>query len=100
MILAASSLANVLASTSLTSLDLYGNRMEKRKATGRWELSRDGQFLLLHIEQNTDPSLSGGIKVVQINQLDDHGLVLEEVMKESETEEFFEVENRVFTFIR
>lgn len=78
----------------------YGNQASSVTEKGQWELSRDGQFLLLHIFECSEPNLVQGVKVIKVNHLDGHALVLEEVMKESHLNQFFDSENKVFTFIK
>ena len=78
----------------------YGNSESSVTEKGQWELSRDGQFLLLHVFECSEPNLAQGVKVVKVNHLDGHALVLEEVMKESQLSQFFDSKNKVFTFIK
>ena len=91
---------NINFDTNGSFVHEYGNRATTVIEKGQWEISRDGQFLLLHIHESNEPISSNGVKVIKINQMDDHGLVLEDVMKEGGVGHFFDTKNRVFTFIR
>ena len=71
----------------------YGNKNKTIAEEGTWEISKDGRFLLL---QNG----MGQTQVIKISQVDNHGLVLEQVMETNTVGEFFGVSNRVFAFIK
>ncbi|HFA47905.1 MAG TPA: hypothetical protein ENJ95_02665 [Bacteroidetes bacterium] len=71
----------------------YGYQNEVREKSGTWDISKDGQYLLLN-------DAGAGIKVVRIEQIDGHGLTLEQVMKSSELNDFFSSKNKTFTFIK
>ena len=78
----------------------FGDNKEKVIEKGAWEISKDGQFLLLHISAKDDIETITGTAVIRIAQVDDHGLVLEQVMKTSSVNEFFEATNKTFAFIK
>ena len=71
----------------------YGNSQQNIRESGTWKVSKDSQFLLLEKE-------GAGCQVVRIGQVDDHGLVLEQVMRSSEINEFFDASNKMFAFIK
>lgn len=72
----------------------YGNQQDVADEKGSWEISRDGQFLLLRSNSGA------GIEVVRINTVDDHGLVLDQVMRTSEIGEFFCSDAKSLAFIK
>lgn len=78
----------------------YGNNSKKVVENGTWEISKDNQFLLLHVADGDNLEATKNTQVIRIAQVDDHGLVLEQVMKTSDVNEFFGATNKTFAFIR
>ncbi|MEO1258809.1 MAG: hypothetical protein AAFZ15_08420 [Bacteroidota bacterium] len=71
----------------------YGSTQQNIEVRGTWKVSKDGRFLLLEKKD-------GSYQVVRIGQVDDHGMVLEQVMKSSEINQFFQASNKTFAFIK
>ena len=78
----------------------YGNQSETITENGTWEISKDAQFLLLQITESNAPENGLGTAVIRIAHLDEHGLVLEQVMKTNVINDFFAATNKTFTFIK
>ena len=78
----------------------YGSHMKKIKESGSWGVSKDGQFLLLHVTEDGNVENIKNTKVIKIAQVDDHGLIIEQVMKTNDINEFFGADNKSFTFIK
>jgi hypothetical protein len=87
-------------STNGTYACYYGNNAKKVFENGSWEISKDNQFLLLHVADGDNLERTKSTQVIRIAQVDDHGLVLEQVMKTSDVNEFFGANNKTFAFIR
>lgn len=79
--------------------DIGNNDFEKSKK-GTWQISKDGQFLLLHVAEGDNLETIEETQVIRIAQVDDHGLMLEHVMKSNEVKEYFNGTNKVFAFIK
>ncbi len=78
----------------------YGNHTKRIVEIGSWEISNDGQFLLLHIAEGDNMESARSTQVIRVAQVDDHGLVLEQVMKTSDVNDFFGADNKTYAFIR
>ncbi len=78
----------------------YGNREIKVSEIGTWEISKDNQYLLLHAAEDKDFENIKCTQVIRISQVDDHGLILEQVMKTNDINEFFGSNNKTFAFIK
>lgn len=70
-----------------------GNSKKKMEARGTWELSKDGQFIFFHCENDLP-------KVAKIARMDEHGLVLEHSMNAPGFGDFFCADLHSFTFIK
>jgi hypothetical protein len=71
----------------------YGSQTLNEMEIGTWSVSKDGQFLLL-------TSNLGSTSVVRIDRVDNHGLILEQVMTTNEIGDYFCSEQSSFTFIK
>lgn len=71
----------------------YGSRTSQELEEGSWSISKDGQFLLL---TNT----LGMTSVIRIAQVDNHGLILEQIMKTNDINEYFCSVQTSFAFIK
>ncbi len=78
----------------------YGNAKSSVTENGVWEISKDCQFLLLHASDENDETDIKATKVIRIAQVDDHGLILEQIMKSSDVNDFFNANNKTYAFIK
>lgn len=78
----------------------YGSQSQVAEERGIFEVSSDGQFLLLKVEKSDMSTCVGGTKVIRINQVDDHGLILEQAMRTNDVSEFFCTDVKSFAFIK
>ena len=78
----------------------YGNQQNKVSEIGTWEISKDNQYLLLHVAEKNNIENIRCTQVIRIAQVDDHGLILELVMNSSEINDFFGSANKTFAFIK
>ncbi len=78
----------------------FGNAKVNFEEIGIWEVSKDCQYLLLHVAEGQDIEQVKTTKVIRIAQVDDHGLILEQVMKTNDINEFFGSDNKMYAFIK
>ncbi len=78
----------------------FGSTKVNHQETGVWEVSKDCQYLLLHVADKKCNENIKSTKVIRITQVDDHGLILEQVMKTSDINDFFGADNKTYAFIK
>ncbi|TAK41165.1 MAG: hypothetical protein EPO28_09000 [Saprospiraceae bacterium] len=67
---------------------------------GVWEISKDGQFILFHVEKPGTPDKCVETKVVRIAYVDDHTLQLEPASNQRDLGQFLRKNEKGISFIR